>query len=1030
MSDDSIHGHNELNTRPCNPLKINFVAKSCITLKVFVMKNEKQFSKLLCTALFTLFPFMTGHTQSREAFSFNSTINPSTETFAIAQYGKLTPSLYTGAMSFSFPVFTYEDPDFTIPISLDYSFSGYKPAVHSGTVGYGWALNCGGSITREVIGLPDDAQACETMGGGFARAIQSGIFNSETDITNSKQIYLEEHIGDVQELSNVNVFSDCPNYNWKHLKGAGYDTCPDIFHFNFLGYTGEFMLTKEGSIKVFNTNHPHGEFIVEYDFPYAEPSSNSFSEIRIKTGDGYCYYFGGSMQNVEFSKSSGGSAYCISAWKLRKLTAPNGNTIEFEYDILQADYSIFESYTPFISASVQELTNIFGNKARSYTIPYINSSFHYLISKIKLNDSELITFNYSDKDAYENKEDDFNSQLQTWSPDTDQNAYDEKCLSSIVVKNTSRNTVEEVKLEHIYTSENNAAPRMFLSKVSSKQSGSHSFEYNNVSSNTHLPKNDTYASDYWGYWNGNSNALSLKNYIINPSGNSIVIDLYSQLRNSSVKNANSSYSSRGGLSKIIYPTGGHSEIIYESHSVDEIISSPNNYDENHSHFTPGGVRVSKIINTSAEIVDSTRYEYYGGILTHMPRYAMKLEYNYTTRMNDPNSPGETPVYTAAITAIGYTDDCSGSHLRDPHVTYSSAKAIYQDGSSSIFYYHDVSDMPDWKEFCDNVNNTYSNVVCHNKDCYFSTEDALSHNRGVDYEIDVKDIILPNTDDFSRFRGKTKAIHEYDSEGKSIKSVTYDYGNNTNSLVHNQTMVYNTLLDFTEAPLRIYAPILKSETHTTVYDNGESVETLTYSYNDSGQRTGVSRWVDGRSMESQSTRYYPESHPNYDGDTLKTAVSDIVNLKRNNAGESVVSGVIRYHYNDTSNPQPSSIEYFSSENPAISGTNEFIVPEGYVPQTVTYSYHPESKRLILEEFPGNRYFRYTWDSTGRNILSKKSNSDDNITKYSWFDMVGLYDITYPTESKTEWGYDNHNRISDQYDTNGVTQKQYRYHLLNP
>lgn len=46
------------------------------------------------------------------------------------------------------------------------------------------------------------------------------------------------------------------------------------------------------------------------------------------------------------------------------------------------------------------------------------------------------------------------------------------------------------------------------------------------------------------------------------------------------------------------------------------------------------------------------------------------------------------------------------------------------------------------------------------------------------------------------------------------------------------------------------------------------------------------------------------------------------------------------------------------------------------------------------------------------------------------MVGLYDITYPTESKTEWGYDNHNRISDQYDTNGTTQKRYEYHLLNP
>ena len=450
------------------------------------MRKRKHLSRLLGTVLISAVPFITGHAQSREAFSFNSTINPSTETFEIAKYGKLTPSLYTGAMSFSIPVFTYEDPDFTIPISLDYNFNGYKPSVHSGTVGYGWFLNCGGNITREVIGLPDDAQACETMGGGFARAIQSGIFNTETDITNSKQIYLEEHIGDVHELSNVNIFSDCPNYNWKHVRGAGYDTCPDIFHFSFLGYSGEFMLTKDGSVKIFNTSHPHGEFTVEYDFSSAEPSSNSFSEIRIKTGNGYCYYFGGSQKNVEFSKSSGSMAYTISGWKLRKVTAPNGNTVEFIYDILQRDYSIFECYTPDFQSFAGGLTGVIGDQASSQTMEYTQTVFHYLLSKIRVNDDVLVNFVYDDKSTRENEENDFNGELLPSRHEIYEELFDEKRLASIHITNINSQTVEKVDLTHTFTSDSFGAARMFMTKLTSKQFGSHSFEYDGVSSQTNF----------------------------------------------------------------------------------------------------------------------------------------------------------------------------------------------------------------------------------------------------------------------------------------------------------------------------------------------------------------------------------------------------------------------------------------------------------------------------------------------------------------------------------------------------------------
>ena len=108
----------------------------------------------LAGALLACVPLL--RAQSLEPFSPYGIFSPSVEAWQMTRYGNLTPSLYTGAMTFSLPLYTYEDPDFTIPISLEYSFDGYRPGQHSGTVGYGWYLNCGGVITREVRGLPDE----------------------------------------------------------------------------------------------------------------------------------------------------------------------------------------------------------------------------------------------------------------------------------------------------------------------------------------------------------------------------------------------------------------------------------------------------------------------------------------------------------------------------------------------------------------------------------------------------------------------------------------------------------------------------------------------------------------------------------------------------------------------------------------------------------------------------------------------------------------------------------------------------------
>ena len=70
--------------------------------------------------------------QSAEPFNVYSVFKPSAEAWQMTRQGGLTPSLYTGTMSWSLPLYVYEDPEFRIPLSLDYSFGGYRPSQRSG----------------------------------------------------------------------------------------------------------------------------------------------------------------------------------------------------------------------------------------------------------------------------------------------------------------------------------------------------------------------------------------------------------------------------------------------------------------------------------------------------------------------------------------------------------------------------------------------------------------------------------------------------------------------------------------------------------------------------------------------------------------------------------------------------------------------------------------------------------------------------------------------------------------------------------
>src|SRR5579862_6512461 len=63
---------------------------------------------------------------------------------------------FSGVAPTDIPLFTVGMPNMPIPVTLSYNSSGFKVEELASSVGLGWNLAVGGSITRVVHGLADD----------------------------------------------------------------------------------------------------------------------------------------------------------------------------------------------------------------------------------------------------------------------------------------------------------------------------------------------------------------------------------------------------------------------------------------------------------------------------------------------------------------------------------------------------------------------------------------------------------------------------------------------------------------------------------------------------------------------------------------------------------------------------------------------------------------------------------------------------------------------------------------------------------
>ena len=696
--------------------------------------------------------------QDPDPFSYASRIQPSAEAWQMARHGEISPDLFTGAMAWSLPLYTYKDEDFTIPISLDYRFDGCRPAQPAGTVGYGWTLNCGGVITREVVGLPDDYISLDSYYsatneyntwklGYYFVAIShdyvvcpnlAEILGTNTYMNMNHCIgipapvcidlgknHLTSLMGttplfsntQIQYNSNTTSPLENPEENNVSIDGGPYfDPSSDLYHFSLPDVSGDFVILPSGEVKVFNCSDPEGE--VEVHLAYSLLGNNLCTTTITVTRRGYTYKFGGDIEYVEYDLECSTGEYnnrteptrhCFSSLFLSSVTAPNGRQVIFSRN---TEYPFYEArWNPAVR---YRLGNMMGQPDQ--VPPTVSNIISRPLQSVIVDGDTLVRFNYLDKahaefgyDAFVHSmtQAQFDNILPYYqgfpAPTTQQTFNKANRLASVIVRNRESQLIDSIALGHAYTSASlHHSPKMFLQTVEGN-AGRYSFEYDYAGSSDEWPAVDTVVTDHWGFWNGNG--ASFPDTTSHRQQHSLY-DLPGTARE-----PDTTLTMRGALRLIRYPSGGWSRLYYEPNrasrriDIDAFALNGTTQIDSVQSFLAGGARIRKIVNDAGpcgSFRDSVEYDYCGsGLLVKMPRYFMDIDADYdgkewTYLQIADDGPGQwfSELVSGHYILSTYRKAGFQSPVSGSHVNYAKVSVKAADGSFTETQFSRYDDYPD------------------------------------------------------------------------------------------------------------------------------------------------------------------------------------------------------------------------------------------------------------------------------------------------------------------------------------------------
>lgn len=473
-----------------------------------------------------------------------SIIPPSPNAASLGKFVETPVGLYNGIPEVSIPIYNVSLAGNNLPISISYHAGGVKVSDIASNVGLGWSLNAGGVISKTIVGLPDGANG------------NTGLFPFGAGCTTNTNDGYVLCLSTAVERTN--------------------DTEPDIFNYNFNGYSGKFVFNRSGQI----VTMPYSNI----KFVPTGGTGNFITAFTATTEDGTMYSFT-RYESTLYDPSNGISTnntppyFTPSSWYLTEITYPNTNDkITLEYYDNSVDYwtPISESYSII---GVQAQSGCPVNVPFPDQIPFceqFSSSHNTVITRSPQNYSILnaatlkkITF---PNGIVEFVEDGYRKEVRGY-----------KSLEKIRILDKLSNVIKVFKLKHKYFSNSYIGEdyvglpspptasqeatnyRLFLMELTELSGDElqaqppYQFTYNIPTTTSFLPDRVySKAIDHWGFYNGqtsNSTLVPQREYQI------------AGIPNGGNRNAQEAFTKMGVLSKITYPTGGSTLLDFQQNTA-------------------------------------------------------------------------------------------------------------------------------------------------------------------------------------------------------------------------------------------------------------------------------------------------------------------------------------------------------------------------------------------------------------------------------------------------------------------------------
>lgn len=583
--------------------------------------------KFIYILLVTLFGVAKADAQSEPVYNV-----PCPEVANLGLYGTIPVSHFTGVPDISIPLYTVNTGSISIPITANYHIAAVKPTSAPTCLGLGWSLRTGGYITRTVRGIYDEKKGVnEDVGHGFYdHAYKLKNMTNDDFNTHTKQI-------------------------WGALDDPYYELSADEFNFNFCGYTGAFYYNENGGWTVVSDDDIEVEFHPDTDFVtlsqlssrikashWGNSSRNDryFCRFTLKTPDGCRYEFGG-IDAMEFSipyYSRNKSDLIATSWHLKKITTPDHQYVDFEYDTsaLMCDLKYVPQYylVTNIETEIRDRYRTGRNGYSGFLLFPVN------IKSIKTVKEEISFYYYSDwtygshfiqgclywydpndKEIVDIYRGDLGKPYEQFAalleysgsekqvirnlncPILHRMAISNKCggrshslyfaYSSANVRKlsliTQREGIPDIVTENLHYADG----VLLIHKIPENTSGANVPEYHFAyHTANNMPLKYVYAdTDSWGYYNGQADTLSA-------------------LPEFEKKNPNFQYTQAEILTSIKYPTGGSTFFEYELNTYSKQVNQDRTAVVNSSGIS-GGLRIKRLTNYDRDstVINFKRYYY-------------------------------------------------------------------------------------------------------------------------------------------------------------------------------------------------------------------------------------------------------------------------------------------------------------------------------------------------------------------------------------------------------------------------------------